>query len=75
MLKFFFFSALVISALTVGGVLFVPLVILIAVIWLITLPFRLVFALVGGLLQLTFGLLGAVLLAPFRLAGAVRRLV
>ena len=70
MLKFLFFSALVISSLTFGGVVFVPLLILGMVIWLITLPFRLVFGVMGGLVQLVLGLVGAVfalVFAPFRL--------
>jgi hypothetical protein len=67
MLKFFFFSALVMSALTVGGILFVPLLILGAMIWLVTLPFRLAFALVGGLIHAVFAIIGAVLFAPVRL--------
>ena len=70
MLKFLFFSALVVAALTFGAVVFVPLMILGLGIWLITLPFRLVLGLIGGVLHLAFGIVGAVfalLFAPFRL--------
>ena len=57
MLTFFFFSALVIAALTFGAVVFVPLMVIGLLIWLITLPFRLVFAVVGGLIHAVFALL------------------
>jgi hypothetical protein len=75
MLRFLFFGALLIAAVTFGGVVFFPLLILGMVIWLLTLPFRLVFALVGGLIYAVFAILGmvfAVLLAPFRLLGLRR---
>lgn len=48
MLTFFFFSALVIAAVTFGGIVFFPLLavglVIWLVFWLVTLPFRLVFA-------------------------------
>ena len=69
MLTFFFFSALVIAAMTFGAVVFVPLMIIGAVIWLLTLPFRLLFALIGAVIHLAAAVVGAavsLLLAPFR---------
>src|SRR5688572_4440614 len=44
MLTFFFFSALVIGALTFGAVVFIPLLIIGFVVWLLLLPVRLVLA-------------------------------
>jgi hypothetical protein len=67
MLKILFFSAMAIAAVTLGGVVFIPLLIIGALIWLITLPFRLVFSLVGGLICAVFAIVSAVLVAPFRL--------
>ena len=69
MLTFFFFSALVIAALTFGAVVFVPLLMIGFVVWLLLLPVRLVFAGVDGALYLAFGIIRAVfalLFAPFR---------
>jgi hypothetical protein len=70
MLTFFFFSALVIAALTFGAVVFVPLMLVGLAIWLILLPLRLVFAFVGGAMYLAFGIVRAIfalIFAPFRL--------
>ena len=63
MLTFLFFSAMAIAAVTFGAVVFGPLLIIGAAIWVITLPFRLVF----GLIAAVFAIIGAVLFAPFRL--------
>jgi hypothetical protein len=67
MLKFLFFGAMAVAAVTFGGVVFLPLLIIGALIWLITLPFRLVFSLAGGVIFAVFAIVSAVLLAPFRL--------
>ena len=40
MLKFLFFSALVLAAVTIGAPIFFPLLLIFGVIWLITLPFK-----------------------------------
>jgi hypothetical protein len=64
MLTFLFFSALALVAFATGGLFLIPFLIVGAVIWLITLPFRLLF---GGLFRLIFGIGGALLgivLAP-----------
>jgi len=50
MLKFLFFSALVVAAVTLGAPIFFPLLIVFSLIWLITLPIRLVFGLIFMLL-------------------------
>ena len=68
MLKFLFFSALVLAAVTVGAPILIPLLIVFSLIWLITLPIRLVFGLTGVVMKLIFGIIGAVfgvLFAPF----------
>ena len=68
MLKFLVFSALVLAAITLGAPIFFPLLILFSVIWLITLPIRLVFGLTAVVMKLIVGIIGAVfgvLFAPF----------
>ena len=65
MLKFLFFSALVLAAVTVGAPIFIPLLILISLIWLITLPIRLVFGLTAGAIHLVFGIISAVIALVF----------
>jgi hypothetical protein len=68
MLKFLFFSALVLAAVTVGAPIFFPLLIVFSLIWLITLPIRLVFGLTGLVMKLIVGIVGAVfgiLFSPF----------
>ena len=61
MLKFLFFSALVLAAVTLGAPIFFPLLILLTLVWLPTLPFRLVFGLTAGIIKLAFGIVGAVI--------------
>lgn len=61
MLKLLFFSALVLAAVTFGAPIFFPLVMLMGLIWLVTLPFRLLFGLLGGVFHILFGIVGAVL--------------
>ncbi|HZJ34239.1 MAG TPA: hypothetical protein VFD21_21885 [Vicinamibacterales bacterium] len=68
MLKFLFFSALVVAAVTLGAPIFFPLLIVFSLIWLITLPIRLVFGLTAVVMKLIFGIIGAVfsiVFAPF----------
>jgi hypothetical protein len=68
MLKFLVFSALVLAAVTIGAPIFFPLLIVFSLIWLLTLPIRLVFGLTAVLMKLIFGIIGAVfgvLFAPF----------
>jgi len=68
MLKFLVFSALVLAAVTIGAPIFFPLLIVFSLIWLITLPIRLVFGLTAVVMKLIFGIIGAVfgvLFAPF----------
>ena len=73
MLKFLFFSALVLAAVTIGAPIFVPLMVLALVIWVITLPFRLTFWVIGGLIRLPFVILGAIVWGIFRLISPRRR--
>jgi hypothetical protein len=68
MLKFLFFSALAVAAVTLGAPIFFPLLIVFSLIWLITLPIRLVFGLTAVVMKLIFGIIGAVfgiVFAPF----------
>ena len=60
MLKFLFFSALVLAAVTIGAPVLIPLLILFSLLWLITLPIRLVFGLTAGVIHLVFGIIGAI---------------
>jgi hypothetical protein len=74
MLKLLFFSALALAAVTIGAPVFFPLLIVFALIWLITLPIRLVFGLTGVVIKLILGLIGAVfgiLFSPFVLLGMI----
>ena len=74
MLKFLFFSALVLAAVTIGAPIFFPLLLIFGVIWLIMLPIRLLFGLVGWVFHLIFALLGIVLgivVAPITLVLAI----
>ena len=68
MLTFLLFSLVALAALAFGGVFALPLLVIGAVIWLVTLPFRLLFGFVfGGLFRLVFGIVGVLLgvvLAP-----------
>ena len=73
MLKFLFFSALVLAAVTIGAPILVPLMVLALVIWVITLPFRLTFWVNGGLIRLPFVILGAIVWGIFRLISPRRR--
>jgi hypothetical protein len=73
MLKFLFFSALVLAAVTIGAPILVPLMVLAVVIWVITLPFRLTFWVIGGLIRLPFVILGAIVWGIFRLISPRRR--
>ena len=62
MLTVLAFSALAVAGVAIGGALFIPLIVIGGLIWLITLPIRLLFGFVfGGLFRLVFGLFGAVL--------------
>lgn len=67
MLKFLFFSALVLAAVTIGAPILIPLMLLALVIWVITLPVRLTFWVIGGLIRLPFVILGAIVWGIFRL--------
>ena len=74
MLKFLFFGALVLAAVTIGAPIFFPLLLIVGVVWLITLPIRLVFGLVGWMFHLIFALLGIVfgiVFAPITLLLAI----
>lgn len=73
MLKFLFFSALVLAAVTIGAPILIPLMLLALVIWVITLPFRLTFWVIGGLIRLPFVILGAIVWGIFRLISPRRR--
>ena len=73
MLKFLFFSALVLAAVTIGAPILVPLMVLALVIWVITLPFRLTFWVIGGLIRLPFVIVGAIVWGIFRLISPRRR--
>lgn len=78
MLKFLFFSALVLAAVTIGAPIFFPLLLIFGVIWLITLPIRLVFGLVGWVLHLILALVGIVLgvvFAPLTLLIAIPAMI
>ena len=61
MLKFLFFSALVLAAVTLGAPIFFPLLILLTLVWLLTLPFRIVFGLTAWIIKFAFGIVGAVI--------------
>ena len=68
MLKFLFFSALAVAAVTLGAPIFFPLLIVFSLIWLITLPIRRVCGLTAVVMKLIFGIIGAVfgiVFAPF----------
>ena len=73
MLQSLFFSALVIAAVTFGGVVLVPLMILALVIWALTLPFRLTFWVIGGMIRLPFVIVAAIVWGIFRLLTPRRR--
>jgi len=73
MLKFLFFSALVLAAVTIGLPILLPLMILALVIWVITLPFRLTFWVIGGVIRLPFVILAAIVWGIFRLFSPRRR--
>ena len=78
MLKFLFFSALVLAAVTIGAPIFFPLLVIFGVIWLILLPIRLVFGLVGWVFHLIFAILGLVLsvvFAPIMLVFAIPAMI
>ena len=78
MLKFLFFSALVLAAVTIGAPIFFPLLLIFGLIWLITLPIRLVFGVVGWMFHLIFGLIGIVLsvvFAPITLVFAIPAMI
>jgi hypothetical protein len=58
----------VLAAVTIGAPIFFPLLIVFSLIWLITLPIRLVFGLTAVVMKLIVGIIGAVfgvLFAPF----------
>jgi hypothetical protein len=62
MLTFLLFSLFAIVAFSLTGALALPLVALAGVLWLVTLPLRLLFGfLFGGLFRLVFGIGGALL--------------
>ena len=74
MLKFLFVSALVLAAVTLGAPIFFPLLLIVGVVWLVTLPIRLMFGLAGWLLHLVFALIGivfAIAFAPITLVLAI----
>ena len=73
MLKFLFFSALVLAAVTIGLPILLPLMIVVLLIWVIVLPFRLTFWVIGGLIRLPFVILGAIAWGIFRLISPRRR--
>jgi hypothetical protein len=75
MLKFLFFSALVVAAVTFGGVVLVPLMLLALVIWALTLPFRLTFWVIGGIIRLPFVMLAMIVWGIFRLISPRRRYI
>ena len=78
MLKFLFFSALVLAAVTIGAPIFFPLLIIFGVVWLITLPIRLLFGLVGWVVHLIFAILGlalGVVFAPLTLLIAIPAMI
>jgi len=78
MLKFLFFSALVLAAVTIGAPIFFPLLLIFGVLWLITLPIRLVFGMVGWVFHLIFALIGLVLgvvFAPVMLVFAIPAMI
>ena len=78
MLKFLFFSALVLAAVTIGAPILFPLLLIFGVLWLITLPIRLVFGMVGWVFHMIFGLLGLVLgvvFAPLTLVIAIPAMI
>ena len=62
MLTFLFFSLFAIAAFSLTGALALPLIALAGVLWLVTLPFRLLFGFAfGGMFRLVFGIGGALL--------------
>jgi hypothetical protein len=74
MLTFLVVSSLALGAAVIAGVAALPILAVGAVIWLVLLPFRLLFKLVFGVLGAAFGLLAAplfVLVAGLALAGVV----
>ena len=73
MLKFLFFGALVVAAVTFGGVVLVPLMLLALVIWALTLPLRLTFWVIGGIIRLPFVILAAIAWGIFSLLTPRRR--
>jgi len=78
MLKFLFFSALVLAAVTIGAPIFFSLLLIFGVLWLITLPIRLVFGMVGWVFHLIFALIGLVLgvvFAPVMLVFAIPAMI
>ena len=73
MLTVVFLTALLLAAITLGGI-FIPVFVIAALVWMVTLPLRLLIKLVafviGGVFRLVFGLVGGVLrlmFVPFRL--------
>jgi hypothetical protein len=77
MLTFLLFVLIAVAAVALGGAVFIPIILFVGLIWLITLPFRLVLVLIRGIFRLSFGLVGAlflILLAPIRIltGGAFR---
>ena len=73
MLKFLFFSAFLLAAVTIGLPILLPLMLVALVLWVILLPFRLTFWALGGLIRLPFVILGAIGWGIFRLFSPRRR--
>ena len=61
MFSFLFLTSMAILTLVVGGLVALPVIALLVVLWLVTLPFRLFFGFLFGGVRLILGLIGGLL--------------